>query len=88
MQLVGTVSRQDVVVEGIADLVYREDDGSLVIVDYKTDLGVSTQTLDEYRAQLAVYADLLTRVAGERVSALVLVFCRAGEAQVRQRRFG
>ena len=23
--------------EGIADLIYREDDGSLVIVDYKTD---------------------------------------------------
>ncbi|KAF0956757.1 MULTISPECIES: UvrD-helicase domain-containing protein [Rhodococcus] len=77
----------DVVVEGIADLVYRDDDGSLVIVDYKTDLGVSTQTLDAYWAQLSVYADLLTRVADEQVSALVLVFLRTGETEVLERRF-
>ncbi|MEU2004572.1 UvrD-helicase domain-containing protein [Rhodococcus sp. NPDC019627] len=88
MPLAGTVPGVDVVVEGIADLVYRDDDGSLVVVDYKTDLGVSTQTLEAYWAQLSVYADLLTRVADEQVSALVLVFLRTAEAEVLERRFG
>lgn len=66
---------------------YRGDDGFLVIVDYTTDLGVSPQTLDAYWAQLSVHADLLTRVADEQVSALVLVFLRAGKAAVLVRSF-
>ncbi|MBM4555140.1 hypothetical protein GS466_09060 [Rhodococcus hoagii] len=87
MQLAGPLSDNDTVVEGVADLVYREDDQSLVIIDYKTDVVVSEQTLEAYWAQLSVYADLLTRVAGERVSALVLLFLRPGEAEVLERRF-
>lgn len=34
---VGTVEVDGVVLEGFVDLIYEEDDGSLVIVDYKTD---------------------------------------------------
>ena len=34
---VGTVQEDGTVLEGFVDLIYREDDGSLVIVDYKTD---------------------------------------------------
>ncbi|MBY4040263.1 PD-(D/E)XK nuclease family protein [Rhodococcus fascians] len=41
MQLAGMSPNETLMVEGIADLVYREDDGSLVIVDYKTDVGVT-----------------------------------------------
>ncbi|MDV3208670.1 MAG: PD-(D/E)XK nuclease family protein [Rhodococcus ruber] len=78
----------DTVVEGIADLVYREDDGTLVIVDYKTDVAVTHETLEAYWTQLTLYAELLTRAAGERVGALQLVFVRAGEAYVLDRRFG
>ena len=75
----------DIVVEGIADLVYREDDGSLVVVDYKTDVGVSLETLEQYWAQLAIYADLLRSATGEVVSSAVLIFCRPGGAVVLQR---
>ncbi|WP_245819653.1 UvrD-helicase domain-containing protein [Rhodococcoides yunnanense] len=82
MQLAGVSPSGDVVVEGIADLVYREDDGSLVIVDYKTDVAVTSETLEAYWAQLSVYADLLTRATGEQVSGVVLVFARPGEARV------
>lgn len=87
MQLAGPLSGSDAVVEGVADLVYREDDQSLVIIDYKTDVAVSEQTLEAYWAQLSVYADLLTRVGGERVSALVLLFLRGEGAEVLERRF-
>ena len=34
---VGMVQADGTLLEGFVDLIYREDDGSLVIVDYKTD---------------------------------------------------
>ncbi|MBY3794518.1 PD-(D/E)XK nuclease family protein [Rhodococcus fascians] len=85
MQLAGMSPNETIVVEGIADLVYREDDGSLVIVDYKTDVGVAPKTLEAYRTQLSVYADLLGRAAEEQVSRLVLVFARASSAEMLER---
>ncbi|MBA5845671.1 UvrD-helicase domain-containing protein [Gordonia amicalis] len=85
MQLAGPGPDAATVVEGIADLVYRDDDGSLVIVDYKTDVGVSTETLEAYWAQLAIYAELLRKATGKRVSRLELVFCRPGRAAVVER---
>ncbi|NDZ92850.1 UvrD-helicase domain-containing protein [Streptomyces sp. SID6673] len=81
MQLAGLGPDGTTVVEGIADLVYRDDDG-LVIADYKTDVGVSAHTLEAYWAQLAIYADLLRNATGERVTRLELVFCRVGPAAV------
>ncbi|AFR49077.1 UvrD-helicase domain-containing protein [Gordonia sp. KTR9] len=85
MQLAGLGPDGTTVIEGIADLIYREDDGSLVVVDYKTDVGVSATTLEQYWSQLSIYAHLVTTVAGERVSALKLVFSRAGESAVLSR---
>ncbi|WP_232433634.1 3'-5' exonuclease [Rhodococcus sp. AW25M09] len=86
MQLAGMSPNETIVVEGIADLVYREDDGSLVIVDYKTDVGVTATTLEAYWTQLSVYADLLARATGEQVSRVVLVFARPVSAGVLERR--
>lgn len=83
MPLAGEID--GVLVEGVADLVYRDDDSSLVIVDHKTDAGVSAETLDAYFLQLAVYARLLRETAGERVSRVELVFCRGEEATVLSR---
>ncbi|MDP9639003.1 ATP-dependent helicase/nuclease subunit A [Rhodococcus cercidiphylli] len=81
MQLAGISPNETIVVEGIADLVYRDDDGSLVIVDYKTDVGVTAETLEAYWTQLSVYADLLAKATGETVSRLVLVFARTSSAE-------
>ena len=85
MQLAGMSPNETIVVEGIADLVYREDDGSLVIVDYKTDVGVTAQTLEAYWTQLSVYADVLRQAAGEQVTRLILVFARPRSAAVLER---
>ena len=82
MQLAGLGPDGTTVVEGIADLVYRDPDGGLVIADYKTDVGVAAHTLEAYWAQLAIYADLLRKATGERVVRLELVFCRVGAAAV------
>lgn len=84
-QLAGMSPNETIVVEGIADLVYREDDGSLVIVDYKTDAGVTAKTLETYWTQLSVYADLLAKATEETVSRVVLIFARPELATVLRR---
>lgn len=71
-------------VEGYIDLLYRDDDGSLVVVDYKTDANPSDETVQAYRAQLAVYARALAEATGEHVSRGVLVFCREDGAVERE----
>ena len=87
MQLAGIGPDGTTVIEGVADLVYRDDDGALVIVDYKTDVGVKQETLEAYWAQLSIYADLIRQATGEYVSRLELVFCRPGDAVVVSRSF-
>ncbi len=61
------------------DVLFVSDDGSLVVVDYKTDVSPTRETLEAYRVQLAVYARVLAEAAGRSVSRGVLVFCREGE---------
>ncbi len=80
------VERDGVVIEGIIDLLYREDDGSLVIVDFKTDVQISEATQSAYWHQLSLYAELLAETTGERISELVLVLCRPNFADVRRQK--
>jgi ATP-dependent exoDNAse (exonuclease V) beta subunit len=55
---VGTVQDDGTVLEGLVDLIYREDDGSLVVVDYKTD-AIPASALETrlayYRPQIDAY---------------------------------
>ena len=68
-----------VVVEGYVDLMFEDKDGSLVIVDYKTDR--TTDAADQYELQLGAYIAAVTKATGIEVSAAVLVFSRrASEA--------
>lgn len=79
LPLAGALSTADgeaVAVDGVADLVVDEPDGTLSIVDYKTDVGVTATTVDEYLLQLCAYAELLHAATGRQVSRIELVFCR------------
>ncbi|MBC7591655.1 MAG: UvrD-helicase domain-containing protein [Salinibacterium sp.] len=82
LELPVTAFDGSLVLEGIADLVYREDDGSLVIVDFKTDVEIREQSLKKYWRQLTAYAELIATASGEKVSRLELVFCRESPARV------
>jgi ATP-dependent helicase/nuclease subunit A len=72
---VGTVIG-DRVLEGFIDLVYRDDDG-LVVVDYKTD-SVPVEALDQrsvfYRPQMAAYVAGLTAATSQPVARAILLF--------------
>jgi ATP-dependent exoDNAse (exonuclease V) beta subunit len=63
---VGTVQPDGTVLEGFVDLIYREDDGRLTVVDYKTD-AIPTAALDArvayYAPQLQTYATILPNTA-------------------------
>ena len=62
--------------EGMVDLAFREE-GSWVIVDYKTDLArdlnVDSQ-LEAYRQQVDLYADAWARLTGDPVKERILFF--------------
>ena len=66
----------DRVLEGYVDLLYRGDDG-LVVVDYKTD-AAPTAALDsrveDYRPQGAAYAVAVAAATGENVAHCILLF--------------
>ena len=72
------------VFEGFIDLLYEEPDGTIVIVDYKTD-AVSSAGIDarmeKYRLQGAVYALLLRQVLGSRAMRVEFVFAATGETR-------
>lgn len=61
-----------VVVEGIVDLTFQEvDGGSWTIVDYKTDFELKGR-LDDYRAQVGLYAAAIAKATGQPVQATLL----------------
>jgi ATP-dependent helicase/nuclease subunit A len=49
---------EGITLEGYVDLVFRDDDG-LVVVDYKTDVDVTSKRAD-YERQIQLYAAALT----------------------------
>ena len=72
--------RGPVVMEGIIDLLYRDHDGQLVILDYKSDRVDSDAAvevkLDHYRLQGAAYAAAIERATGDPVKAVQFLFVR------------
>jgi ATP-dependent helicase/nuclease subunit A len=77
----GDGSPVPVVLRGVIDLVFWEDDG-WVVVDYKTDAAGVKDTgklRDHYRPQVRLYAAAWQRATGERVKEVGLYFLRPGE---------
>ncbi len=61
-----------VLIQGIID-VYFEEDGELVVADYKTDKVSSAEELaDKYKKQLEYYARALEQLTGKRVKEKIL----------------
>jgi ATP-dependent exoDNAse (exonuclease V) beta subunit len=81
---VGMVEADGTVLEGFVDLVYREDDGSLVIVDYKTDDApddaLASRT-EFYAPQVNAYRTIVQTAIDGPTAAPILVFAREGSAK-------
>jgi ATP-dependent exoDNAse (exonuclease V) beta subunit len=67
--------------EGFMDIIFEED-GGLVIADYKTDAIDNEEELlqkkETYELQAGLYALLANKVTGKKVKEVVLVFLRSG----------
>jgi len=66
--------------DGVADVVWRDAAGAWGVVDYKTDVGEPAELAREYRLQLGVYALAVARFAGKPAVEASLHFLSAGEA--------
>ena len=82
---VGTVEPDGTVLEGFVDLIYREDDGSLVIVDYKTDVipaAAIPARVNFYRPQIDAYTKTLNAAGvGHRPSGRLLFLRPTGATE-------
>lgn len=65
-------SSETILVQGIID-VYYEEDGELVVLDYKTDkVRAASDLKEKYHAQLDYYAQALEQLTGKRVKEKVI----------------
>ena len=74
---------QPEVLEGVIDLVFRENDG-WVVADYKNDTGTHPKFPDrvlEYRAQVNIYAECWEQITSEPVVERMLVFTTQGRVE-------
>lgn len=68
----GEESEEIVLVQGIID-AYFEEEGKLVVVDYKTDrVSDAKELCERYHTQLAYYAEALQRLTGKEVKEKVI----------------
>ena len=70
--------RGPVVIEGIIDLLYQDNDGQLVILDYKSDRvyddAAADAKLEDYRMQGVAYAAAVERATGNTVKTVQFLF--------------
>ena len=75
-------SDDEVLLQGVVDCFFEED-GALVVVDFKTDRVTRAEMsarAERYRPQLEAYSMALSRVTGKTVRERVLYFLSVGEA--------
>lgn len=72
------ISEEDTaLLQGVVDLVF-EKDGSLVVVDFKSDRRIDEQAVAQYTRQLTIYTEALETMIGKPVSARILFFLNHG----------
>ncbi|MGH3471531.1 MAG: PD-(D/E)XK nuclease family protein, partial [Nocardioidaceae bacterium] len=80
---VGAERSDGVLVEGFVDLIYQDDDGSLVVIDYKTDAvpeAALVARTEFYAPQLRAYLDSLRLATGQTKVRGELLFLRPESA--------
>ncbi|MDE5907811.1 MAG: helicase-exonuclease AddAB subunit AddA [Lachnospiraceae bacterium] len=70
---------EQVLIQGIID-VFFEEDGNIIVADYKTDVIKTPQELvSRYQTQLDYYAEALSRLTGKKVTQKILYSFALGE---------
>jgi len=73
---------EEMVLHGVIDCLFEDEDGGVVIVDYKTGRmqsdGAAADLVLEYRAQMELYEYAVERIFGMKVSQRVIYFFDGG----------
>ena len=70
---------EEIFIQGIIDVLFREADGKLVLLDYKTDRDTAPRRAAErHRKQIEVYAGAVREILGEPVAECYLCMLRDG----------
>lgn len=68
------------VIEGFVDLLFEDDSGNIVVIDYKTDRYAESESLADaarpYSVQLGAYATAIQAATGRKVAEAWIVFSR------------
>jgi len=71
---------EKVIIQGIID-VFFEEDGNIILLDYKTDrVDTGEELVKKYRAQLNYYQEAIERLTGKKVTERILYSFSLGEA--------
>ncbi len=62
---------EDVLVEGVVDVAFLEDDTGWTVVDFKTDVELEGK-VEEYRRQVGLYVEAIARATGQRAWGVLL----------------
>jgi len=78
-ELENTDSDEEILIQGISDCVFEEN-GELVLVDYKTDrISNENELLDMYKNQIAFYKKAVSKTLNKKVKAAVLYSFHLGK---------
>ena len=86
-ELLSSFRNSDGMIKGIADLLFEED-GEIIIVDYKSDRGISEKHLcEKYKMQLMLYKAAIELTCKKKVKQTYLYsfeLCKAVEIEIEQ----
>ena len=70
---------EQVFIQGIIDVLFRDEDGRLILLDYKTDRDTNhKRAADRHRKQIEVYAEAVEDILGEPVAGCYLCMLQDG----------
>ena len=76
----GVTSEEPVLIQGVID-AWFEEDGKIILVDYKTDRGLQAEALAErYRIQMEYYRKALRMMERKEVGEMILWSFSLGKA--------
>ena len=73
--LIGGNENEQLLVQGVIDLFFENDDGTFTVVDYKTDyVGNDDETvlIEHHRSQLRYYARAIEKMTAKKVSRAII----------------
>lgn len=79
-EIFDTGAQDVIIVQGAIDLFFEESDGSVVLIDYKTDRVKNAEKIREkYEIQLKIYKTALEKILKKRVSKTMIYLFDTGE---------